>query len=56
MLAYPIDEAETLLKDKLKAAKSSLKNCEEDLDYLREQITVGAPILRRERPFFMMIF
>ncbi|KAK2743246.1 peptide chain release factor 1 [Myotisia sp. PD_48] len=39
MLAYPIDEAETLLTDKLNAAQLSLSNCEEDLEYLREQIT-----------------
>lgn len=40
MLSYPIDEAETLLDSKLQAAKQSLANCEEDLDFLREQITV----------------
>ena len=40
MLAYPIDEAETLLESKLGAAKQNLANCEEDLDFLREQITV----------------
>lgn len=40
MLSYPIDEAETLLTSKLTAAKTSLSNCEEDLDFLREQITV----------------
>lgn len=40
MLAYPIDEAETLLTSKLAAAKQSYANCEEDLDFLREQITV----------------
>ncbi|KAK1753092.1 putative prefoldin subunit 3 protein [Echria macrotheca] len=39
MLSYPIDEAEELLTSKLKAAKTSLSNCEEDLDFLREQIT-----------------
>ena len=41
MLAYPVDEAETLLADKLEAAKTSMANCEEDLDFLREQITVS---------------
>ena len=41
MLSYPIDEAEELLESKLKAAKTSLRNCEEDLDFLREQITVS---------------
>jgi hypothetical protein len=40
MLSYPIDEAEELLSTKLAAAKKSLANCEEDLDFLREQITV----------------
>ncbi|KAJ9206259.1 hypothetical protein DTO164E3_587 [Paecilomyces variotii] len=39
MLAYPLDEAETMLEEKLRAAESSLKNCEEDLEFLREQIT-----------------
>lgn len=39
MLSYPIDEAVALLETKLKAAKTSLGNCEEDLDFLREQIT-----------------
>ncbi|KAK5661743.1 hypothetical protein OQA88_9844 [Cercophora sp. LCS_1] len=41
MLAYPINEAEALLSTKLKAAKTSLSNCEEDLDFLREQITAS---------------
>lgn len=40
MLAYPLDEAETMLDEKLNAAESSLQNCEEDLEFLREQITV----------------
>ncbi|KAL8912256.1 MAG: hypothetical protein Q9171_002711 [Xanthocarpia ochracea] len=39
MLAYPISEAETLLESKLATAQQSLENCEEDLDFLREQIT-----------------
>ncbi|KAL2752106.1 hypothetical protein ACRALDRAFT_1066173 [Sodiomyces alcalophilus JCM 7366] len=39
MLSYPIDEAETLLESKLSTAKQSLSNCDEDLDFLREQIT-----------------
>ncbi|KAK1783312.1 Prefoldin subunit-domain-containing protein [Copromyces sp. CBS 386.78] len=39
MLSYPIEEAEQLLDSKLKAATQSLQNCEEDLDFLREQIT-----------------
>lgn len=41
MLAYPINEAEELLESKLNAAKTSLANCEEDLDFLREQVTVS---------------
>ncbi len=49
MLSYPIDEAETLLDSKLKAAKLSLSNCEEDLDFLREQITVRRTRLRSQR-------
>ena len=44
MLAYPIDEAQTLLESKLKAAEENLANCEEDLDFLREQITVGPTV------------
>ncbi|PSS09102.1 hypothetical protein M430DRAFT_37181 [Amorphotheca resinae ATCC 22711] len=39
MLSYPIDEAEELLASKLAAAKQNLANCEEDHDFLREQIT-----------------
>ena len=41
MLAYPLAEAESLLDSKLDVAESSLSNCEEDLDFLREQITVS---------------
>jgi hypothetical protein len=40
MLSYPVDEAEGLLASRLSAAKQNLANCEEDLDFLREQITV----------------
>lgn len=39
MLAYPMAEAETLLEGKLSGAQQTLENCEEDLDFLREQIT-----------------
>lgn len=42
MLSYEINEAETLLDGKLSTAKQSMSNCEEDLDFLREQITVRA--------------
>jgi hypothetical protein len=45
MLSYPIDEAETLLESKLSAAKQSFANCEEDLEFLREQITVILPLI-----------
>ena len=41
MLSYPVEEAETLLEGKLNGAEQSLENVEEDLDFLREQITVG---------------
>ena len=41
MLAYPIAEAETLLESKLSTAQQNLENCEEDLDFLREQVTVS---------------
>ncbi|ROW09860.1 hypothetical protein VPNG_06326 [Cytospora leucostoma] len=39
MLAYPMDEAEALLAERLSKAKQSLEDCEEDLEFLREQIT-----------------
>ncbi|KAF1817614.1 Prefoldin, subunit 3 [Eremomyces bilateralis CBS 781.70] len=39
MLAYPVSEAISLLESKLATAKQSVANCEEDLDFLREQIT-----------------
>jgi len=41
MLEYPTQEAETLLKEKLKAATISLSQVEEDLEFLREQITTA---------------
>ncbi|KAJ7715031.1 Prefoldin subunit-domain-containing protein [Mycena maculata] len=40
MLSYKIPAAITLLKSKLQAAELSLKNTIEDLEFLREQITV----------------
>ncbi|KAF7340235.1 Prefoldin subunit 3 [Mycena venus] len=40
MLSYKIPVAITLLKSKLQTAELSLKTTNEDLDYLREQITV----------------
>lgn len=40
MLSYPIQEAEDLLSNRLETAKTNLANCEEDQEFLREQITV----------------
>lgn len=40
MLAYRIAEADEMLDEKYNAAKMSLSNCEEDQEFLREQITV----------------
>ena len=57
MLSYPINEAEELLTTKLAAAKQSLANCEEDLDFLREQITVSRWVLRYvSNGWFLLIF
>ncbi|POS72007.1 hypothetical protein DHEL01_v209599 [Diaporthe helianthi] len=39
MLAYPMDEAEALLTDRYSKAQKSLEDCEEDAEFLREQIT-----------------
>lgn len=39
MLAYPIDDAKTLLTEKLSGQQISMKTCQEDLEFLREQIT-----------------
>ncbi|KEZ43135.1 hypothetical protein SAPIO_CDS5026 [Scedosporium apiospermum] len=47
MLSYPIDEAEELLEGKLSTATQTLSNCEEDLDFLREQITTMEVALAR---------
>ena len=51
MLAYSLEEAEQLLSSKLSAARSSLANCEDDLDFLREQITVSGST---RCPFFSL--
>jgi hypothetical protein len=40
MLAYPIPEADQLLDSRLATAQASLENCDEDLSFLGEQITV----------------
>ncbi|KAF2764037.1 Prefoldin alpha-like protein [Teratosphaeria nubilosa] len=40
MVGYGVAEAEALLREKVEAARKSLEAAEEDLDFLREQITV----------------
>lgn len=39
MVAYPLDEAETMLSEKLEKAKESLRAAEEDLEFIRVQTT-----------------
>lgn len=39
MLSYPLPEAHDLLLSKLTSARENLQNCDEDLEFLREQIT-----------------
>lgn len=39
MVAYPLDEAETMLSGRLEAAQKKLTESEEDGEFLREQIT-----------------
>lgn len=39
MLEYPVEEAADLLSSKLEGALKTLKNTDEDLAYLRDQIT-----------------
>ena len=40
MLSYTIPEAIELLQSKLKTAQESLENHIEDLEYIREQVTI----------------
>lgn len=40
MLAYPIPAAHELLSSKLAVAATQLQNVKDDLDWLRDQITV----------------
>ena len=40
MLSYKIPAAISLLRSKLESAESGLKNVIEDLEFLREQITI----------------
>ncbi|KAJ1984173.1 hypothetical protein H4R34_000827 [Dimargaris verticillata] len=39
MLEYPLDDAKTLLQEKLEKAQTSLNHSKEDAEFLREQIT-----------------
>ncbi|KAF9970167.1 hypothetical protein BGZ73_007217 [Actinomortierella ambigua] len=39
MLEYPVDEAADLLATKLSTAQKTMRNTNEDLEYLRDQIT-----------------
>ncbi|CAF1403896.1 unnamed protein product, partial [Adineta steineri] len=39
MLEYPIDEADVLLNGNQKTAQTTLTKVDEDLDFLRDQIT-----------------
>lgn len=38
-MAYPIEEANTLLSDKLNAANENIEQLGQDIGFLREQIT-----------------
>ena len=40
MLMYPLEEAVLLLSEKLSTARKNLNNIKEDLEFLREQVTV----------------
>lgn len=40
MLAYSLEEASVLLAEKLEGAKGKRRECSEDIEFLREQITV----------------
>ena len=39
MVEYPIEEAKELLTEKITSQENSMKTCQEDLEFLREQIT-----------------
>lgn len=56
MLSYPLPEAETLLISKLDTAQQSLANCEDDVDFLREQITVCSIYYKIPRLIFCVFF
>lgn len=51
MLEYPVDEAQELLRKNFEGAKLNLTQIEEDLDFLKEQITtMEVSILLFEKP------
>lgn len=47
MLEYPLEEAKTLLTKNLSTSTSSLKQIDEDLEFLRDQITTSEVNLAR---------
>lgn len=47
MLEYPLDEAKALLSNNLTTSTSNLKQIEEDLEFLRDQITTSEVNLAR---------
>lgn len=47
MLEYPLDEARALLEKNLETSRSNLKQIEEDLEYLKDQITTSEVNLAR---------
>lgn len=47
LLEYPLDEAKTLLTKNLTTSQSNLKQIEEDLEFLRDQITTSEVNLAR---------
>lgn len=56
MLSYPLPEAETLLISKLETAQQSLANCEDDVDFLREQITVCFIYYKNLETYLLFLF
>lgn len=47
MLEYPLEEAKELLKKNLNTSITSLRQIEEDLEYIRDQITTSEVNLAR---------
>ena len=50
MLSYPLPEACDLLASKLSGARQKMADCDDDLDFLREQITVSPAATLSRRP------